>query len=104
MDIPENQTELEHEFWKTLELLVSREWKRTEKDVMEDVQDWVDTLVAKRDTVEEEELTTAKTNKTEKSSEYQISDEKELKDFINSVKLPKFDCKYVYYRFLYEAF
>lgn len=92
-----NGTKLEQEFWQTLELLVSRDWKRTEKDVLDDVQDWVDKVVARRDTKDEEDeekLGSSKSKESGKSSSgYGTGKGSDVQHFFHKIKLPKLDCK-----------
>ncbi|KAF5308803.1 hypothetical protein FQR65_LT06036 [Abscondita terminalis] len=83
--------ELEQEFWKTLELLVGKDRKRTEKDVLDDVQDWVDKFVLKKDN--DEHLLTGSSKKSDESSGYGSGHSKEVKRFLKRINIPETDCK-----------
>ncbi|KAF5296092.1 hypothetical protein FQA39_LY02726 [Lamprigera yunnana] len=92
----ENQSELEQEFWKTIELLISKDRKCTEKDVFDDVQDWVDNVVSKRSpAVENESLLTGSSKKSNRSSsDYDSDYTKKMKHFLKNLSAAKFDCKF----------
>ncbi|KAK4879886.1 hypothetical protein RN001_008032 [Aquatica leii] len=89
---PEKQSELEQEFWKTLELIVGRDKKRTEKDVFDDVQDWVDKVVSKKIVDDDENLLTGNSKKTEDSG-YGSGHSKNVTRFLHNANILKTDCK-----------
>lgn len=46
-------------FWQTMDLLVGSDWRRTRKEVTDDVEDWVEKVIRRREklgnSVDEEE-------------------------------------------------
>lgn len=93
-------------FWETMNLLIGKEYRRTGKEVMEDVEDWVEKVVVKKElSVEESEerlflhCEEVKSNLNTSGYYSQSSDEnKEVEEFIKSIDLEKIECKYVIYR------
>jgi hypothetical protein len=89
-------------FWETMNLLIGKEYRRTGKEVMEDVEDWVDKVILKRQHSVESEAdlpSHTREKKMDVSSSGYFSEskdaDKEVEEFIKSVDLPKIDCKYV---------
>ncbi|KAJ3655699.1 hypothetical protein Zmor_014819 [Zophobas morio] len=85
-------------FWETMNLLIGKEYRRTGKEVMEDVDDWVDKVIVKKEfSVEESETDVLVCNKSKSSGYFSESwnDEKEVEEFIKSIDLPKIECTYV---------
>lgn len=87
-------------FWETMNLMIGKEYRRTGKEVMEDVEDWVDKVVVKKELSYEETQNNLNIIKNGDVKSWNRSlenedEEKEVEDFIKSVELPKIECTYV---------
>ncbi|KAK5646533.1 hypothetical protein RI129_004997 [Pyrocoelia pectoralis] len=92
VDQLEKQIDLEQEFWKTLELLVSKDRKRTERD---DVQDWVDKIVNKKVTSEDEgDLSSNRKKINGSTPESGSRHTKSVETFLKNAAILKADCKF----------
>lgn len=92
-------------FWQTLDVLVGSEWRRTTREVTDDVEDWVDKVIARREKfgdidVEkeagDENFDGSKSKRLEKS--FSICDEWKdsyKQEFFKALKSLKLDFRYV---------
>lgn len=94
--LPECDT-MQKGFWQTLDLLI-RESKRTEKDVMDDVHEWVEKLVSNTKDQREggedgEKEKRSRGRKTEMKSLDDSDGDSERKSEEDLFDLPKIECK-----------
>lgn len=82
-------------FWETMSILVDKDWKTV---AMEDIQDWLDKILMRKENyiIEDDDVSViAKRRRLSLSSECEIRGDADIKKFLKSLKLPKIDCKYV---------
>lgn len=82
-------------FWETMNILVDKDWKRA---AMEDMQDWLDKILMKKEcySVEDDDVSViAKRRRLSVCSECEIRGDADIRRFLKGLKLPKIECKYV---------
>lgn len=95
------------EFWDTMKIMVERDWNR---NVKEDVQDWLDKVIPKRyvefsenqlDSIEMSISFNTDDHLRKRMLPFDDSEDSNLLDdikkFLKDIKPPKIDCKYVFY-------
>lgn len=81
-------------FWETMSILVDKDWKKL---AIEDIQDWLDKIMMRRECciIEEDDDVSviAKRRRLSESSECDLRGDEDIRKFLKSIKLPKIECK-----------
>lgn len=84
-------------FWETMHILMGSGSKKSGKEVMEDVQDWVDrVIISKEPSVSEHgdeniPIGQRRASRNERYNYFQL--EIDIRCFLRGLKLPKIECK-----------